>query len=123
MKITFKTLWGLHICFIFTETWLTEDVDNDRATGRGGGVLIAVRSFLFSSVKPVAVNYNLELVACEVVSPRAKFLLCACYRTPNSSTAWLELFNKLLEENCEKYDNIVIGGDFNLSKAKLTGKF
>ncbi len=43
-----------------------------------------------------------------------KLLYCCCYRPPDANLSWMNNFRSLLNHACEKYENILIVGDFNL---------
>ena len=115
------------IAFI-TETWLTKSIldseilpsnefnifRKDRETPRGGGVLLAVRSSLFSSIQQIDIPTDIEFVCCEVTTKNDKFLLASCYRPPNSNISWCRKFGETLQYLRDVYDQIVIAGDFNL---------
>ncbi len=117
---------NIDIAFV-TETWLTKNIlDNeilacndfnifrkDRQTSRGGGVLLAVKSSLFCSIKQVDVSTELEFVCCEVTTNDGKFLLASCYRPPSSNFSWCVEFSELLQHLRDVYDELVIAGDFN----------
>ena len=115
------------IAFI-TETWLTKSIldseilpsnefnifRKDREASRGGGVLLAVRSSLFSSIQQIDIPTDLEFVCCEVTTKNDKFILASCYRPPNSNISWCRKFGETLQYLRDVYDQIVIAGDFNL---------
>ncbi len=117
-----------------TETWLTDEVSNkeilhsgftiyrkDRTNRCGGGVLIAIKTETFKSVKEYQPGIE-ELQQLEIVSTEGetannkKLLYCCCYRPPDADLSWTDAFNTFLNHACEQYQNIVISGDFNLPK-------
>ena len=122
----------LAICV--SETWLTNEVSNkeilhsgftihrkDRKNRCGGGVLIAIKTDTFKSVKEYLPDIE-ELQQLEIVSTEVrrannkKILYCCCYRPPDADNSWTDAFNTFLNHACEQYQTIVISGDFNLPK-------
>jgi hypothetical protein len=117
-----------------TETWLTDEVSNkeilhsgftiyrkDRTNRCGGGVLIAIKTETFKSVKEyqpgIEELQQLEIVSTEVeTANNQKLLYCCCYRPPDADLSWTDAFNTFLNHACEQYQNIVISGDFNFPK-------
>ena len=114
------------------ETWFNHTIDNhevlhngytiyrkDRSEQRAGGVLIALKTEVFKSVREVSLLENLqdlEIVSATVTTATdQKILFCSCYR-PESDAKWATLFNNFLDFACDKFENIVICGDFNFAK-------
>ena len=67
-------------------------IRKDRVARRGGGMLIAVKSSLFRSVKEFSTpaSSDLELLSVEVESALSqKILLCSCYRTKEADEKWM----------------------------------
>ena len=116
------------------ETWLTNEVRSkeilhagytiyrkDRANRCGGGVLIAIKTGSFKSVKEFQPDIEeiqqLEIVSTEVrTAHNKKLLYCCCYRPPDADPSWTYAFATFLNHACEQYPNIVICGDFNFPK-------
>ena len=46
--------------------------------------------------------------------PKLLRLLVIGYGPPNEDPSWMDVFNNLLHEICDQFDNMVISGDFNL---------
>ena len=109
------------------ETWLNGNIDNseildsdytilrkDRET-RGGGVLLAIKTDSFKSVREVHQNQYLEIISAEITtSSNSRLLICSCYRPPNADQNWLNNFNHYLNDVCSCYENIILVGDFNM---------
>ena len=109
------------------ETWLNGNIDDseilnsdytilrkDRET-RGGGVLLAIKSDSFKSVREVHQNQYLEIISAEITtSSNSRLLICSCYRPPNADQNWLNNFNHYLNDVCSCYENIILVGDFNM---------
>lgn len=123
----------VHACLadviILTETWLSAKIDSrevlhgaknyvlyryDRGSRSGGGVLIAV-SNEFVSFK-VNVASELELVCVCIRLHHKDYILCACYRPPNSSSGFSEIFHDVLNKIHIRFPAAVffVLGDFNL---------
>ena len=126
--------WNLH-CFqdlvysecadivFVSETWLTGNILDTELLGqdytiirkdliamRGGGVLIAVKSSLFRSVKEFSTpaSSDLELISVEVESALSqKILLCSCYRTKEADEKWMDSFKNFLNVSCSKFDTML----------------
>ena len=116
------------------ETWLTDEVCNkdilhsgftiyrkDRTNRCDGGVLIAIKTETFKSVKEYQPDIEelqqLEIVSTEVrTANNQELLFCCCYRPPDADLSWTDAFNTFLNHACEQYQNIVISGDFNFPK-------
>lgn len=112
-----------------TETWLTPDVTNselslpvdltvfrkDRKEGRGGGVMIAIRSDYQPC--PVAFETCLELLWVMVRLKGVTYIIGACYRPPNSLPDFVDHLQDALEYIFATYPPsiVLLGGDFNYS--------
>ena len=84
---------------------------------RGGGVLLAVKTDSFKSVREVHQNQYLEITSAEITTfSNNRFLFCSCYRPPNADQNWLQNFNNYLNDVCSSYDNIILAGDFNMPR-------
>ena len=122
---------------LISETWLNGDIleqelfplsdfiiyRKDRKHPNGGGVLIAAKASSFKSMReyvPESENLeDLELVCVEMTTfCNKKVLLCSIYwpDPDNDTGCWLEKFNIFRYHASETYENMVIGGDLNLSK-------
>ena len=113
---------------IVSETWLTSAILNheilpscysvyrrDREDRRGGGVLIAIKSDIYS-VRRTDLETNCELVVVEVNPSKGnKFLVCGFYRPPSTKREYLlELQNFLAKFNAERDPTpLYLCGDFN----------
>jgi exonuclease III len=109
------------------ETWLNGNIDDseilnsdytilrkDRET-RGGGVLLAIKTDSFKSVREVHQNQYIEIISAEITtSSNSRLLICSCYRPPNADQNWLNNFNHYLNDVCSCYENIILVGDFNM---------
>ena len=109
-----------------SETWLTSDVfnieilpedyfivRNDRDT-HGGGVLLAIKANSFKSAREIVIETDIEACFAEVTTCcNINICLCCCYRPPNSDSTWLDKFNSTLAQVCDRFNNILICGDFN----------
>jgi hypothetical protein len=110
------------------ETWLNENISNseilnsdynifrkDRVGRNGGGVLVAIKSSSFSSVKEFVSNLD-DIKELEIVSATVKttsnqnILFSSCYRPPDAQRTWTSILNTFLDQ----FKNVVISGDFNL---------
>lgn len=114
------------------ETWLNSTVsDNeilhsgfsifrkDRKERSGGGVLIAVKTDSFKTVKEFSLDeydlQELEIVSTELrTMTDKKILYCCCYRPPDANQCWMDKFKTYLQTICDLYENIIMAGDFNL---------
>lgn len=111
-----------------TETWLSKEVTDrelsisasfqiyrkDKNESRGGGVIIAVKSELTSSL--VDIPSSLQILW---VTARLNFKLCLiglCYRPPDSSSHFVDKLTASLEQVNTKFPNspVMLTGDFNL---------
>jgi exonuclease III len=109
-----------------SDTWLNSDISNseilderyeifrkDRES-RGGGVLVAVKSESFKSIREIKTDGHLEIVIIDILTDSNSHLIVrSCYRPPNSNEAWLTEFNNFLADICNNYDNVILAGDFN----------
>ena len=88
---------------------------NDRTHNRPGGVLIAIRSIGFKSVRRIPLPdhlQELEVVSALITTAQdRKVLFCSFYRPPDLDLSWVNLFNSFLDLVCEDFDNMVICGD------------
>ena len=124
---------------LLNETWLHRDVEssellysgysiyrNDREKRRAGGALIAVKTGAFKSVTeyPIADELQDLQIALVVVTTAydEKILFCSCYRPPDSDPGWIYLFNIFLDQVCDQFQNMVIGGDINLPNISWDSK-
>ena len=119
----------IDIVFV-NETWLSKSVynteilhagytliRNDRE-GRGGGVLLGIKTGLFKSVREIKHNYNLEIALVELTTMSdMNVLVGSCYRLPNVDKTWIENFDNLLNDVCTRHSKIVLAGDFNFPRA------
>ena len=112
------------------ETWLNDTISNkeildpeftiyrkDHKYRRGGGVLIAVKTDSFKSVKEFSHQNQeeLEIVSTELKTLEdKKILYSCCYRPPDANLCWMDKFEYFLNTICNQYENVVIAGDFNL---------
>ena len=114
------------------EMWLNKDISDseilhsgytiyrkDRANRAGGGVLIAIKTGSFKSVKEFIVTSSdqqqLEIVSAEVkTAANQTILFCSCYRPPDADLCWMDMFKNFLDQACDQHKNLVISGDFNL---------
>ena len=85
---------------------------------RHGGVLIAIRTEYFQSVKEYSLHMDeleqLGIAATEVKTVAdQKLLFCCCYRTRDADLSWMDQFKTFLNSACDHCTNIVICGDFN----------
>ena len=92
--------------------------DRNRA---GGGVVLYIRDNIPFSKREDLVPSNLEMVCAEINRPHSKsFLVCTCYRPPNSDT---DLFNEceifFLRCDAESRDSILVG-DLNCDVSKVS---
>ena len=113
---------------IGTETWLSKDIKSselfpdsytvyrkDRDGTKGGGVLIAVKDNIKSSVV-TELNSEAEILWVQLMTTHKRLLyICAYYRSHVSDSASLELFeNSLRRALLARNPKVIIGGDFNL---------
>ena len=94
-------------------------IRKDRIARRGGGVLIAVKSSLFRSVKEFSTpaSSDLELISVEAESALSqKILFCSCYRTKEADEKWMDSFKNFLNVSCSKFDTMLMCGDLNFPK-------
>ena len=115
-----------------TETWLNDTVSDsellpynysifrkDRNDHRhGGGVLIGLKSTSFKDISVLPGEFdNLELISLLCTTHLdQKFVLCCCYRPPNSDITWFGSFQNALNLVGSLGHRVVIVGDFNLSQ-------
>lgn len=113
-----------------TETWLNDTVFDsellpynysifrkDRNDHRiGGGVLISLKSTSFKDISVISNECdNLELMSLLCTTHLdQKFVLCCCYRPPDSDIAWFDHFADVLNIVGSLGYRVVIVGDFNL---------
>lgn len=113
------------------ETWLHSGILNsellhsgysiyrkDRDTRRAGGVLLAVKTDSFKTMKQymsAVGTVDIEIVSAELTTiSDQKILFCSCYRPPDADQGWVDSFTVFLDQVCDQFNNIVISGDFNL---------
>lgn len=125
-------------CFILTETWLCPSITNpelfdctycvyrkDRyssnslngITPKGGGVLIAIKSNLNSSLVSIADCDQLEILCVKVKFSNKNVFIVCCYIPPNSNIDIYSQYNNAINGINEKIcdtDEIMLFGDFNL---------
>ena len=112
------------------ETWLSNSVGNveiphseyaisrnDRK-GRGGGVMLGIRTGIFKSVREIEHDYDLEVILVQLTTvSNGEILICSCYRPPNAGKIWMETFESFLNDVCSRQSKVVLAGDFNLARA------
>lgn len=113
---------------ILTETWLSSKIADseifecegmykfyrfNRDSRSGGGVLIAVRDSIISSVIPL--NLSLEFVCARVHVRNKDFIFCACYRPPASSSTFCSELHDVLNRLVVRFpsSSLLLLGDFN----------
>ena len=114
------------------ETWLNENISNtkilssyyhilrkDRVSRNGGGVLIAIKSSLFNSVKEFVSSLDdiqdLEIISAIVrTASNQTILFSSCYRPPDAERTWSSKLNTFLNQVCDRFKYVVMSGDFNL---------
>ena len=108
------------------ETWLNGDINNnellhseyaiyrkDRINRTGGGVLLAMKSASFTSIKEY-IPADMDIVCAEIVTTcKQKVLPVSCYRPLDVDINWVIKFHKFLDLANDLYDNMVISGDLN----------
>lgn len=88
---------------------------NDRAHGRGGGVLLYVKSSLKCRQIKWPKNIQLECIGVEIaLSPAMTFTVICIYRKPTTKPDFYDKFKSLLN-NCNSNNEIFIVGDFNIN--------
>ena len=114
------------------ETWLNQNIRTseilhsgltifrrDRSDRGGGGVLIAIKAASFKAVKEFKPEseselQQLEVIFAEITTLTRQRIFCFCYGPPNEDRSWMYVFDNFLHEVCDRFDNMVILGDFNL---------
>lgn len=113
---------------VLTETWLHADIRDSevfltipdftlychhRKNRRGGGVLIAIKNTLSSSL--IFRDANLELIWLLVYSTTVKAVFGVCYRPPDSNPLFCDLLRHSLTNVEREFPNspIFLFGDFN----------
>lgn len=113
---------------LLTETWLTDDIRddevlselpnfqlyrNDRASTRGGGVLIAVHEQLSCSV--VHIKTELEMLWVLIKARPQSVVLGVCYRPPRASSNFSNQLNQAMCQLTSAHPNahVLLFGDFN----------
>ena len=82
----------------------------------GGGTLLAVRNNLFC-FRREDLESNAEMLVCEIrPESKKKFLVIVFYRPPDTDLNYLKEFKNTLQliQNNNKFDQLIICGDFNL---------
>ena len=113
-----------------TETWLKPEIGDcellpgndfsihrrDRIDRVGGGTLLAVRNTILS-LRRKDLESNAEMIVCEIRPEcRKKLLVIVFYRPPDTDLNYIKEFKKSLQsiQNSNKFDQLLICGDFNL---------
>lgn len=117
-----------------TETWLTDLIINerlsingykllrfDRRQGRGGGIVIYVRTTLHCQLINIHVTKHFEQLWIEFKTQNIKTLLGAIYRPPGyvNFNEFLEEFELNISQNLLGSDNLICIGDFNINGLDL----
>ena len=110
------------------ETWLSDCIHDrkilpcgfslhrkDRVS-HGGGVLITVKNYLFSSCLPSPVD--LEVISVQISRNQSQLVKCNCYVPPNSGESCLNSLLIYFSDLLSRYDNVIFTGDFNLPDIK-----
>jgi len=104
-----------------------QDPDNPtRFRENGGGVLLAVRSDLNVTTKPISVTPGLEMVAVEIVFPsNERILVCTCYRVGTLGTPHHDTFTSFVRSLLSRRNppKVYIIGDFNLPQSNWFSSF
>ena len=106
-----------------TETWLSDFISDgeilptdyilyrrDRPS-RGGGVMIAVRSSIFSSL--ILSPPDLEVVCIKIGLGSDIFVICCVYVPPDSSPSYVFSLTHFLSEITSSFSKCIFVGDFN----------
>ena len=88
---------------------------------RAGGVLIGVKTSSFKNVEQYLVPSNIlqqiEIVSAEITTVHdQRILFSSCYRPPNSSPDWIDVFSSFLDHVCDQFDKIAVPGGFNMTQ-------
>ena len=119
-----------------TETWLKpENLDSeilpgndfnihrrDRTDRTGGGVLLAVRENILS-MRRQDLESSAEMLVCELrPESKKKIAVIVFYRPPDSDLKYIKEFKKSLQliQRRNKFDQIIVCGDFNLPNIDWT---
>ena len=115
--------------FAVTETWLKPEIANcellpgneftihrcDRTERTGGGTFLAVRNTILI-VRRKDLESNAEMLVCEIHPENKKKLLAIVfYRPPDTDLNYIKQLKKSLQlvQNTNKFDQVIICGDFN----------
>ena len=115
-----------HVIMI-TESWAREEIkdaelklDNyemirkDRLQQRGGGCLIYYRKDVLVKDLPEMTNIEgTEAVWCKIHGSGAELVVGVCYQKPSATEEEERALHQVISLACEKYDNVMICGDFN----------
>lgn len=110
-----------------TETWLCSDISNaelalsmeftiyrnDRLGRRGGGVILAVKKHIPSSL--ITIDSTLEIIWVRVGLRFKTCVIGVCYRPPESPVEFIDNLNDALDEIHSKFpcSQLILAGDFN----------
>lgn len=119
---------------VLTETWLHSNIsDNeilsnqnfnlfrrDRIGRRGGGVLIATKNTLSSSL--ILQDDNIELLCILIQNPAVKAIFGVCYRPPDSHRSFCDSLTRALTDLKTKHPDtpVFLFGDFNFPEISWT---
>lgn len=118
----------------FSETFLNDRVKDceimitgynmfrrDRTGKLGGGVIVYVADNVPVQERLDLEHPDLEAIWLEVKQKQCKpLLICQIYRPPNSSTAWFDTLEKVLDKARSLNLEIIMMGDFNVDLLKQT---
>lgn len=113
---------------VFTESWLTPDVDNhellhstslfttyrrDRVGRRGGGVLVFVKSSIESNLLTTSCEH--EILCIRISLPTCTNILIACYRAPDCDRSFIEDISSVVLDLVTRFPraNLILCGDLN----------
>jgi hypothetical protein len=89
----------------------------DRADGRrGGGVCIYLKTSTFESFKIERLTMSvsgIDALWLKLSSATFSFTIAGIYRPPSSSTLDDVLMISDLQDSCERFQNLLVFGDFN----------
>ena len=113
-------MYSNNFCILcITETWLSEFISdseilplyrNDRHS-RGGGVLIAVTSYLFTSLIPSP--HGLEVICIKLGQGNDIIVICCVYVPPGSPLTYVSSLVHFLTKLTSSFTKCIVVGDFN----------
>ena len=134
LKVMLSSMFDI---FCISETMLSSHVENStiRIPGyqmplrkdrdhNGGGLLVYISNNVSVTRRPDLESSTIETLWLEVKAKGLKFLVCNCYRPPNSGIEFWDVLQSQLDRvKHSSIRNVILLGDLNADPGTITGRY